>query len=92
MHHMWRLKRKTDPEFPKPTMADLSYHASLGIFEKLYRFEPDVVLFVSGVLVIGDVYTLIRKRHQRGGGADRVALSDGAGTADRRSSRPRVDA
>ena len=63
MHRTWRLRQKTDPFFPKPTMADWSYHASLGIFEKLYRFEPDVVLFVSGVLVIGDVYQLIRKRH-----------------------------
>ena len=63
MHRTWRLRQKMDPFFPKPTMADWSYHASLGIFEKFYRFEPDVVLFVSGVLVIGDVYQLIRKRH-----------------------------
>lgn len=64
MHRTWRLKQKTDPTFPKPSMADLSYHSCLGIFERLYRFEPDIVLFISGVLVIGDVFALIRKRHQ----------------------------
>jgi hypothetical protein len=64
MHHVWRLRQKTDPTFPKPSMADWSYHAALGIFEKLYRFEPDIVVFISGVLVIQDVYTLIRKRHR----------------------------
>jgi spore maturation protein CgeB len=63
MNWAWRQRRKVDAAFPKPSMADLSYHACLGLFERCYRFEPDVVLFISGVLVIKDVFTLIRKRH-----------------------------
>ncbi len=63
MHAAWRASRKVDPSIPKPTIADWTYHAALGLFEKCYRFEPDVILFISGVLVIQDVYTLLRKRH-----------------------------
>ena len=64
MHWAWRKKKQDDPAFPKPSMADLSYHACLGIFEKCYRFEPDIVLFISGVLVVADVFRLMRKRHR----------------------------
>jgi spore maturation protein CgeB len=63
LHAAWRLIRKRDPKFPKPTFIDACYHSTIGLYERLYRFEPDVVLFISGVLVPGEVFDLIRKRH-----------------------------
>lgn len=63
MHAAWRIRRKTDPAAPKPTFADICYQSSLGLFERLYRFDPDAVLFVSGVLIVPDVFRLVRKRH-----------------------------
>lgn len=50
LHRAWRLKRKSDPTFPKPTFVDVVYHSCVGLYERLYRFEPDVVLFISGAL------------------------------------------
>jgi spore maturation protein CgeB len=66
LHAQWRVARKRNPDFPRPTVADISYQSTLPIFEKLYRFEPEVVLFVSGVLVIAETFRMIRKRHTVG--------------------------
>lgn len=59
----YRLRKKVDKTIPKPTFSDIAYHASLGLYEKGYRFEPDAVLFVSGVLMTHDHFRLMRKRH-----------------------------
>lgn len=66
LHAQWRVARKRNPDFPRPTVADISYQSTLPIFEKLYRFDPDAVLFISGVLVIAETFRMIRKRHTVG--------------------------
>jgi spore maturation protein CgeB len=63
LHAAWRAQRRKDKSYPRPTFADVVYQSTIGIYEKLYRFEPDVVLFISGVLVVAEVFRLIRKRH-----------------------------
>ena len=65
-HAAWRLRKKTDRASPRPTVHDIAYESCLGIFEKCYRFDPDVVLFVSGVLITAETFQLLRKRHTVG--------------------------
>ncbi len=45
---------------PAPTFADVCYQACTGIFEKIFRFRVDAVLFVSGVLIPPDVLRIIK--------------------------------
>ena len=66
LHTAWRLKKKQEPNYPKPTFIDVCYQSCMGLYEKGYRFNPDVVLFVSGVLIVPDVFKLMRTRHMAG--------------------------
>lgn len=57
----FRRARKSDPTIPKPQFTDVVYHASLGIYEKILRFQVDAVLIVSGVLMLPDTLTLLKR-------------------------------
>ncbi len=56
-----RLARKRNPDMPKPTQADVFYHASAGALERALRLEVDVVLIVSAMYFHPDVLTLMKR-------------------------------
>lgn len=62
----WKQSDRSTPRPVAPTVGDTSFYACLPIFEKLYRFDIDAVIFISGVMVIEDIFRLIRKRHLLG--------------------------
>jgi spore maturation protein CgeB len=57
----YRRAKKSDPTINKPQFTDVVYHASLGIYEKMLRFQVDAVIIVSGVLMLPDTLTLLRR-------------------------------
>jgi spore maturation protein CgeB len=61
LHWLWRTKKKTQPDLPKPNAADLSYHASIGALEMALRNHVDVVLVVSAMLLHPDVLLMMKQ-------------------------------
>jgi spore maturation protein CgeB len=57
----FRRARKLDPTVGKPSFLDVVYHATLGIYEKILRFNVDAVIVVSGVLLLSDTLALLRR-------------------------------
>jgi hypothetical protein len=66
LHTMQRKKNKDrkaaglEP-FPKPTRADVMYHAGVGALEMALRHKVDVVLVVSAMLLHPDVVILMKR-------------------------------
>lgn len=61
LHNAWRLKKKTDPDYPRPTQADVFYQAGMGALERALRYQVDAVLVVTGMYLHPDVVILMRR-------------------------------
>jgi spore maturation protein CgeB len=61
LNGLWRMKSKTQPDLPKPNVADLQYHASVGALEMALRRKVDVVLIVSAMLFHPDVIVMMKR-------------------------------
>jgi spore maturation protein CgeB len=61
LHHLWRTKRKRNPELAKPNTVDVIYHAGVGILEMALREQVDVVLVVSAMLLHLDAILLMKR-------------------------------
>jgi spore maturation protein CgeB len=48
-------------ELPRPTPADVIYQAVSGVFERVIRYQPDVVLAVSAMWFPPDAIILLRR-------------------------------
>ncbi len=57
----WRRARKGNPDIPRPSTPDMVYRASLPILEKALRYQVDLVLIVSAMLVHPDIIILLRR-------------------------------
>jgi len=54
-------RSKKEPDCPRPTEADIIYHASLGVLERALRFEVDWALVVSGMWFHPDAMVMLRR-------------------------------
>jgi spore maturation protein CgeB len=61
LHTAARLARKSNPDIPKPTPADVLYQACIGVIEKALRHQVDAVLIVSAMYVHPDILILMRR-------------------------------
>jgi spore maturation protein CgeB len=61
LHALWRIKKKEQPDLPKPHIADIMYHAGVGVIEMALRLQVDVVLIVSGMLQHPDTITMLKR-------------------------------
>lgn len=61
LFHAWRTKRKVDPHFEKPTIADVFYQAGIGALERALRHQVDAVIVVSAMFLHPDVMILLRR-------------------------------
>lgn len=61
LHWLWRTKKKTQPDLPKPNTADVIYHAGVGALEMALRLQVDVVLVVSAMLLHPDVIVMMKR-------------------------------
>jgi len=61
LHWLWRTKKKTQPDLPKPHIADILYHAGVGVLEMALRLQVDVVLIVSGMLQHPDTIAMLKR-------------------------------
>lgn len=66
LHVLWRQKNKArktagDEPLPRPTKADMIYHAGVGALEMAMRHGVDVVLVVSGMLLHPDVIVMMKR-------------------------------
>jgi hypothetical protein len=61
LNGLWRIKKKNDPEIPKPNQADILYHAGIGALEMALRQQVDVVLIVSAMLLHPDVIVMMKR-------------------------------
>jgi spore maturation protein CgeB len=57
----YRRAKKADPSVTKPTFSDVCYHAAVGVYERMLRFNVDGVVVISGVLLHADTLTLMRR-------------------------------
>jgi spore maturation protein CgeB len=58
---LWRKKKKTQPDLPKPNQADVMYHAGIGALEMALRYQVDVVLVVSAMMLHPDVIVMMKR-------------------------------
>lgn len=65
LHALWRKRKKSQPDLPKPNRADIVYHAGVGIVEAALRTQPDVVLIVSAMFLHPDVLVMLKRAGQR---------------------------
>lgn len=65
LHALWRKRKKTQPDLPKPNQVDIVYHAGVGIVEAALRTQPDVVLIVSAMFLHPDVVVMLKRARQR---------------------------
>lgn len=63
----YRRKKKIAPDTPKPTSADVQYHASLGAIERALRFQPDWVIVVSAMYFHPDIIAMLKRAGLRVG-------------------------
>lgn len=61
LYNAWRIKKKTDPDYPKPSHADVFYHAGMGALERALRHQVDAVIVVSGMFFHPDVAIMMRR-------------------------------
>ena len=61
LHWLWRKKKKTRPDLPKPEWNDIMYHAGVGALEMALRQQVDVVLVVSATLLHPDVIIMMKR-------------------------------
>jgi hypothetical protein len=61
LFNAWRLKKRTQPDFPRPTQADIYYQAGMGALERALRHQVDAVIAVSGMFLHPDVLILMRR-------------------------------
>jgi len=61
LHNAWRIKKRTQPDIPKPTFSDLLYQASMGALERALRHQVDAVVAVSAMYLHPDVLILMRR-------------------------------
>ena len=61
LYNAWRLKKKSQPDFPKPTQADVLYQAGMGALERALRHQVDAVIAVSGMFLHPDVLVLMKR-------------------------------
>lgn len=61
LFNAWRRKRKTQPDLPRPTFADLLYQAGMGALERALRHQVDAVVAVSAMYLHPDVLILMRR-------------------------------
>jgi hypothetical protein len=57
----WRKAAKTNPDIIRPTTPDMVYRASLPMLEKALRYQVDLVLIVSAMLVHPDIIILLKR-------------------------------
>jgi spore maturation protein CgeB len=57
----WRQLKKSRPDLPKPSQADMLYQASVGVLEMALRKQVDVVLIVSAMLFHPDVIVMMKQ-------------------------------
>lgn len=65
LHYNWRKVKKTQPDFEKPTTADVYYKASAEAIERALLFEVDVVLIVSAMFFHPRVIQMLKRANQR---------------------------
>ena len=61
LHVLWRKKKKTRPDLPKPGWVDIIYQAGVGALEMALREQVDVVLIVSATLFHPDVIVMMKR-------------------------------
>lgn len=61
LHNAWRLKKRSAPDTPRPTTADVFYQAGMGALERALRHQVDAVLVVTGMYLHPDVVVLMRR-------------------------------
>lgn len=61
LHALWRIKKKSDPDLPKPNKVDVMYHAGVGALEMALREQVHVVLVVSAMLLHPDVIVMMKR-------------------------------
>lgn len=61
LHAMWRIRKKTEPDLPKPNQADFMYHAGVGALEMALRYQVDVVIVVSAMLMHPDIVAMMKQ-------------------------------
>lgn len=61
LFNAWRIKKKSDPDMPRPTSADVFYQAGMGALERALRHQVDAVVAVSGMYLHPDVIVLMRR-------------------------------
>lgn len=65
LHYNWRKAKKAQPDFVKPTIADVYFKASSeALIMGLYH-DVDVVLVVSAMFFHPDIIKLMKKAHMR---------------------------
>lgn len=57
----WRVLTKARPDLPKPSVADIQYHASVGALEMALRRGVDAVVIVSAMLFHPDVILMMKR-------------------------------
>lgn len=58
---LYRIRRKRKPDLPKPTKADIAYHASAGLVERALAHQADIVLFISATFLHPNVLPLFHR-------------------------------
>jgi len=61
LHAMWRIRKKHEPDLPKPNHADVMYHAGVGALEAALRLHADVVLVISAMLLHPDIIAMMKQ-------------------------------
>jgi hypothetical protein len=59
--YSYRRAKKEKHAIPKPTFSDICYHASVGVYERMLRFQMDGVVAISAVLLHGDTIHQMRR-------------------------------
>lgn len=65
LHALWRMKKKEQPDIPKPNPADILYHSGIGALEMALRERVDVVIVVSAMLLHPDVIVMMKRAKLR---------------------------
>ena len=60
-----RVRKREDPETPKPTHDHIFYDAGIGILEAALRIQVDVVVIVSAMYLHPNVLLRLREAHIR---------------------------
>ena len=61
LHFAYRKAKKTNPEIPKPSKADVLYQASSDVLAMALRHQVDCVLVVSAMCLHPDIIILMKR-------------------------------